>query len=35
MVRQGRCTLTRDDSERALDRLAGLEQVISDNVRAN
>lgn len=30
MVGQGRCTLTPDDSGRVLDRLAGLEQVISD-----
>jgi hypothetical protein len=28
--RQGSCTLTPDDSGRVLDRLAGLEQVISD-----
>lgn len=30
MVRQGRCTFTPDVSGRVLDRLAGLEQVISD-----
>ncbi len=29
MAEQGRCTLTPDDSGRVLDRLAGLEQVIS------
>lgn len=30
MVGQGRCTLTPDESGRVLDRLAGLEQVISN-----
>ncbi len=30
MAEQGRCTLTPDDSGRVLDRLAGLEQIISD-----
>ncbi len=30
MVEQGRSTLTPDDSGRVLDRLAGLQQVISD-----
>ncbi|MCX6601967.1 MAG: IS4 family transposase [bacterium] len=30
MFEQGRCTLTPDDSGRVLDRLAGLEQVISN-----
>ena len=30
MIGQGRCTFTPDESGRVLDRLAGLEQVISD-----
>ena len=30
MAQQGRCTLMPDDSGRVLDRLAGLEQIISD-----
>ena len=34
MVEQGRSTLTPDDSGRVLDRLAGLEQVISAGVRS-